>query len=30
VIPLIGLYVIVLLLQEGSKGKNRFGTKPKK
>jgi len=30
VIPLIGLYVIVLLLQEGSKGKNRFGAKPKK
>jgi len=30
VIPLIGLYVIVLLLQDGSKGKNRFGTKPKK
>ena len=30
VIPLIGLYVIVLLLQDGSKGKNRFGAKPKK
>jgi len=29
-IPLIGLYVFVLLLQDGSKGKNRFGTKPKK
>ena len=29
-IPLIGLYVLVLLLQEGSKGKNRFGAKPKK
>ena len=29
-IPLIGLYVIVLLLQDGSKGKNRFGPKPKK
>jgi uncharacterized membrane protein YhaH (DUF805 family) len=30
VIPLIGLYVIVLLLQDGSKGKNRFGPKSKK
>jgi uncharacterized membrane protein YhaH (DUF805 family) len=30
IIPLIGLYVIVLLLQDGSKGKNRFGAKPKK
>ena len=30
VIPLIGLYIIVLLLQDGSKGKNRFGPKPKK
>ena len=30
VIPLIGLYVIVLLIQDGSKGKNRFGAKPKK
>ena len=29
-IPLIGLYVIVLLLQDGSKGKNRFGPKSKK
>jgi uncharacterized membrane protein YhaH (DUF805 family) len=29
-IPLIGLYVFVLLLQDGSKGKNRFGAKPKK
>ena len=29
-IPLIGLYIFVLLLQDGSKGKNRFGTKPKK
>ena len=30
VIPVIGLYVIVLLIQDGSKGKNRFGVKPKK
>ena len=30
VIPVIGLYVIVLLIQDGSKGKNRFGPKPKK
>ena len=30
VIPLIGLYIIVLLLKDGSKGKNRFGPKPKK
>jgi len=30
VIPLIGLYIFVLLLQDGSKGKNRFGPKPKK
>jgi len=30
VIPIIGLYVIVLLIQDGSKGKNRFGAKPKK
>ena len=29
-IPLIGLYIFVLLLQDGSKGKNRFGIKPKK
>ena len=29
-IPLIGLYIFVLLLQNGSKGKNRFGAKPKK
>ena len=29
-IPLIGLYIFVLLLQDGSKGKNRFGAKPKK
>ena len=29
-IPVIGLYVIVLLIQDGSKGKNRFGPKPKK
>jgi len=30
VIPLIGLYIFVLLLQDGSRGKNRFGPKPKK
>ena len=29
-IPLIGLYIFVLLLQDGSKGKNRFGAKPKR
>ena len=29
-IPLIGLYLIVLLVQDGTKGKNRFGKKPKK
>ena len=29
-IPIIGLYVFVLLIQDGSKGKNRFGPKPKK
>ena len=29
-IPLIGLYIFVLLLQDGSKGKNRIGIKPKK
>ena len=29
-IPLIGLYIFVLLLQDGSKSKNRFGAKPKK
>ena len=29
-IPIIGLYVFVLLVQDGSKGKNRFGAKPKK
>ena len=29
-IPIIGLYVFVLLIQDGSKGKNRFGAKPKK
>ena len=29
-IPIIGLYVFVLLVQDGSKGKNRFGPKPKK
>ena len=30
VIPLIGLYIIVLLITDGTKGKNRFGPKPKK
>ena len=30
VIPLIGLWVLVILAQDGSKGKNRFGPKPKK
>ena len=30
VIPLIGLYIIVLLIADGTKGKNRFGPKPKK
>ena len=29
-IPIIGLYVLVLLIQDGTKGKNRFGPKPKK
>ena len=29
-IPLIGLWVFVLLAQDGSKGKNSFGPKPKK
>jgi uncharacterized membrane protein YhaH (DUF805 family) len=28
-IPIIGLYVFVLLIQDGSKGKNSFGPKPK-
>ena len=30
VIPLIGLIIFVLLMRDGSKGKNRFGPKPKK
>ena len=30
VIPIIGLYIIFLLMGDGSKGKNRFGPKPKK
>ena len=30
VIPLIGLYIFVLLIADGTKGKNRFGPKPKK
>jgi len=29
-IPIIGLFVFILLIQDGSKGKNRFGAKPKK
>ena len=29
-IPLIGLFIIILLIADGTKGKNRFGTKPKK
>ena len=29
-IPIIGLVVFFLLIQDGSKGKNRFGAKPKK
>ena len=29
-VPIIGLYIIVLLITDGSKGKNRFGSKPKK
>ena len=29
-IPLIGLFIIFLLIADGSKGKNRFGPKPKK
>ena len=28
-VPIIGLYIIVLLITDGSKGKNRFGPKPK-
>ena len=27
---LIGLYIFVLLIQDGTKGKNRYGAKPKK
>ena len=30
VIPLIGLFIFVLLIRDGTKGKNRFGPKPKK
>ena len=30
VIPIIGLFIIFLLIADGSKGKNRFGPKPKK
>ena len=30
IIPLIGLIVFFLLMADGSKGKNRFGPKPKK
>ena len=30
VIPFIGLFIFVLLIRDGSKGKNRFGPKPKK
>ena len=29
-IPLIGLYIFVLLIQDGTKGKNKYGAKPKK
>ena len=29
-IPLIGLFIFFLLMSDGSKGKNRFGPKPKK
>ena len=29
-VPIIGLYIIVLLITDGSKGKNKFGPKPKK
>ena len=29
-IPILGLVVIYLLIVDGSKGKNRFGLKPKK
>ena len=30
IIPILGLAIIYLLILDGSKGKNRFGTKPKK
>ena len=30
IIPIIGLLLIFLLIGDGSKGKNRFGPKPKK
>ena len=30
IIPIIGLIVIFLLIADGTKGKNRFGPKPKK
>ena len=30
IIPIIGLFIIFLLIGDGSKGKNRFGPKPKK
>ena len=29
-VPIAGLYIFVLLITDGSKGKNRFGSKPKK
>tara|TARA_B100001996_G_C18190957_1_gene412129 strand:- start:5 stop:346 length:342 start_codon:yes stop_codon:yes gene_type:complete len=29
-IPIVGLFIIFLLIADGSKGKNRFGPKPKK
>jgi len=29
-VPIAGLYIFVLLITDGSKGKNRFGPKPKK
>jgi uncharacterized membrane protein YhaH (DUF805 family) len=29
-VPIVGLYILFLLISEGSKGKNRFGAKPKK
>ena len=30
VIPIIGIFIIFLLIGDGSNGKNRFGLKPKK